>query len=233
MDWYRLSFGAPQLNTNNKQVQRDHPESVDLGMSNLPGLPVAPSPFDGTKPGAKRRLELEKVEELKKRRNKKRRSPGPIPNLLELSKHPTDGTTTRPTGDLTASKRRQGETPKGWYGRLLRNAEEDVDAEDVDMAVEENADAADDESVQQVAPEGKMDTSREMQRLFRQVGWLKNNPAMEQLLKTKPEIAYEVMRSMDQAGPNSMNKAKHWFRGHDLQPAQQFPMPPKNEPTGR
>lgn len=94
MDWYRLAFGSPQINTNNKVMQRDSPDIIDMALDGTADMGTAVSPFQGSKPG---------LSHKRKRRRTKRRQPGN--HLFEGPKHPTDGTTTRPTGDLTAKRR--------------------------------------------------------------------------------------------------------------------------------
>jgi len=110
---------------------------------------------------------------------------------------------------------------------MLRIAQ-DADAEnadaDVDVNVEQNADEQNaDNPATVIQPTGKQDMSREMQKMFREVGWHKN-PAVMQLIKTKPQVAYPLMQSIDQAvnqSPMSMDKAKGWFKRRDLMPAVQ------------
>lgn len=91
MRWYRLAYGAPGPSGNNDPIQRKSPDVVDKGLRDEPGMGIAPSPYDPTKP-------RNNPPKPKKRRKLKRRRPGP--DLSETPKKPTDAVTDRPDGDL-------------------------------------------------------------------------------------------------------------------------------------
>jgi hypothetical protein len=96
MNWFRLTklaFGAPLAD--NQPVLFEAPDVIDEARDKRPrrpGMGVAPSPFQGSKPGGP------KKRRRPRRRPRSRR--GPRPDLSEQPKTPTDSSTTRPTGDL-------------------------------------------------------------------------------------------------------------------------------------